>query len=264
MKVYVCTDLEGVSGVTSFDKQVQADSPYYDDARKLLTAEVNAAAEGMLEEGVTDVLVLDGHGPGAIRFEDLHPTIKLLHGRPIVLENALRQTLKGYDVAMMIGQHAMAGVQDGTLNHTQNSRTIEYYKLNGQPIGEIAQFALCCGALGVPMIFLSGDRAACREAEELIAGMTTVSVKEGLTRTAAISFAPAEARRRIREGVKRALATHREKPIAPLVWPSPFVLEKRYFYTEVADAYHSCPFATRIDAKTVYLKSENIFDVIYA
>ena len=34
----------------------------------------------------------------------------------------------------MIGQHAMAGVLDGNLHHTQNSRAVESYTLNGRPI----------------------------------------------------------------------------------------------------------------------------------
>lgn len=51
----------------------------YENAKKLLTAEINAAVEGMLEMGVDDILVCDGHGPGAVVFEELHSAAKLLH-----------------------------------------------------------------------------------------------------------------------------------------------------------------------------------------
>lgn len=54
----------------------------------------------------------------------------------------------------------MRGVADGTLNHTQSSATIEYYRLNGRKIGEIARWALFAGSFGKPTIFLSGDEAA--------------------------------------------------------------------------------------------------------
>ncbi len=60
----------------------------------------------------------------------------------------------------MIGQHAMAGLRTSNQNHTQNSRRVDYYKLNGKLIGEIAQFSLYNGALGLPMIFLSGEDLA--------------------------------------------------------------------------------------------------------
>jgi len=264
MKVYICTDIEGVSGVTSFEQQAYAHGRYYEQARKLLTAELNAAVDGLLAAGATDILVLDGHGPGGVSFEDLHPAARIIHGRPLARGAVISEIVRTFDVSMMIGQHAMAGTETGALNHTMNSETVEYHKLNGRTIGEIAQFALYCGALGLPMIFLSGDDVACKEAEDLVAGITTVSVKQGLSRTCAISLAPAEARRRIREAAEQAIARHVGKPLDPLIWPGPFELEKRFFHTETADTYATCPFATRIDARTVRLAGDDILDIIYA
>ncbi len=264
MKVYVITDLEGVAGVVSRETQCSPAGKYYEAARQLLTAEVNAAVEGMVAEGVDEVLVLDGHGPGAMHFETLHPAAKLLHGRPLA-SGALRgDIIREYDAGMLVGQHAMAGVMDGGLNHTQNSRAIDYLKLNGREIGEIAQCALNFAALGVPLIFLSGDEAACREAETLQPGITTAAVKRSLSRTCAISLAPETARNRIREGARAALARQRSEPLPPLTWPGPYVLEKRFFYTELADNYDNNPAATRIDSRTVQLRSDNILDIIYA
>ena len=241
MKVYVGTDLEGVAGVVTFYVQTSPEGRYYEAAKKLLTAEVNAAVDGMIEMGVDDILVSDGHGPGAIAFEELHAAAKLIHGRPLAPRAVRDGFVKKYDVCMMIGQHAMAGIATANMNHTQNSKTTDHYKLNGKLIGEIAQFSLYQGALGLPMIFLSGDDAACREAEELVPGVTTVSVKHGLSRNSAISLSAAEARRRIREGVKKAIRQYQEKPIAPLTWPGPYVLEKRFFHTDVADGAASAP-----------------------
>ena len=177
MKVIMMTDLEGVAGVVSFTAQSYGEAKYYESAKKLLTAEVNAAVDGLLSSGATDILVNDGHGPGGITFEDLHPAAKLMHGRPLAPASVRRAVVMQYDVAVMVGQHAMAGVVGGNLAHTQSSRHIDYYKLNDKPIGEIAQWALYCGALGLPMIFLSGDNDACREVEDLIPGVTTVETK---------------------------------------------------------------------------------------
>jgi len=264
MKIVMMTDLEGVSGVVSFENQGYDTGRYYEPAKKLLTAEINAAIEGMLEAGVEHVLVVDGHGPGAVQFEMLHPAAQLAHGRPLVLRGLFAETITRYDATMMIGQHAMAGTADGALNHTQSSRDVEYYKLNGKPIGEIAQWALYTGALGLPMIFLSGDEAACREVRELIPGITAVAVKTGLSRTYAISCAPAEAQRRIREGAAQAIRRQREKPIQPLIWPGPFVLEKRFLFTETADGSRNNPLVERVDAKTVRLASDQLLDIIYS
>ena len=263
MKVYVGTDLEGVAGVVTFGVQTMPDGKYYEAAKQLLTAEVNAAVEGMLDAGVDDVLVSDGHGPGAIAFEGLHRAAKLIHGRPPAPRAVRDEIIATYDVCIMIGQHAMAGTIDGNLNHTQSSASIDRYKLNGKPIGEIAQFALYHGSLGLPMIFLSGDDAACREVEELIPGVVTASVKHGLSRNSAISLSADESHRRIREGVKEAIARHQRDPLTPLTWPGPYVLEKRFFHTDAADGCASTPGAERVDNQTVRFRSNDIREIVY-
>lgn len=263
MKVLIGTDLEGVAGVVSFAQQTYADSRYYDRAKRLLTAEVNAAVEGLLAEGVEDVLVMDGHGPGGIWFEDLHPAARLLHGRPTAPRERLTPILSQYDVCAMIGQHAMAGVVTSNQGHTQSSRTVDYYKLNGKLIGEIAQFALYFGGLGLPLIFLSGEQDACAEVEALVPGIVTVAVQRGVGRGAAISLAAPEAQRRIREGIRRAVRQHQENPIPALRWKGPYVLEKRFFHTDIADRASAQPGVERVDSQTVRLQSEDILDLIY-
>ncbi len=263
MKVIMMTDLEGVAGVVSFSAQSYEDAKYYELAKKLLTAEVNAAVEGLLSAGATEVLVNDGHGPGGIAFEDLHPAAKLMHGRPLAPAAVRNAVTAQYDVAVMVGQHAMAGVVSGNLAHTQSSRHVDYYALNGKRIGEIAQWVLYCGALGLPMIFLSGDNDACREVEDLVPGITTVETKQSLSRNYAISLSAQESRRRIGEGAARALASHQRNPVVPLEWEGPFVLEKRYFHTDTADAVADQPGVERVDSQTVRLTSKTLLDIIY-
>lgn len=263
MRVLVGTDLEGVAGVVSFTQQTYADSRYYDRAKRLLTAEVNAAVGGLLDVGVEDILVMDGHGPGGIWFEDLHPAARLLHGRPLPPRTRLVPIVSQYDVCVMIGQHAMAGVVTSNQGHTQSSRTIDYIRLNGVPIGEIAQFALYFGGLGLPLIFLSGEQDACSEVEELVPDIVTVSVQQGVGRGAAISLAAPEAHRRIREGIGQAVKGQRDNPIPPLTWEGPYILEKRFFHTDVADRASVQPGAERVDSQTVRFESEDILEVIY-
>ncbi len=263
MKVLIGTDIEGVAGVVSFASQTGADSRYYEAAKKLLTAEVNAAVEGLLEAGADDIIIMDGHGCGAIHFESLHPKAKLLHGRPCSPWKVMNEVFASCDVTVMIGQHAMAGIQAGNLNHTQSSASVDYYKLNGKKIGEIAQWALHCGALGLPLIFLSGDEAACQEAEELLDGIETATVKQGLGRNSAISLSAQAAADKIRTGIATALRKHIAQPVKPFALDGPFVLEKRFFHTDTADAYSANPFYKRVDSQTVQMLSDNILDIIY-
>ena len=264
MKVFIGTDLEGVAGVVSFENQGNPNGKYYEQAKKLLTAEINAAVDGLLDSGAEDILVMDGHGPGAVSFEDIHAKAKLLHGRPLPTRKIMQSIIKEYDVCVMLGQHAMAGEKEGTLNHTQSSNSVDYYKLNGKPIGEIAQFALHQGALGLPLIFLSGDDKACLEARELLPEITTAAVKRGVGRCSAISLSPEASRELIRKSVAEALAKHRANPIPPLTIPGPYVLDKRFFHTHVADMMEENPMVERIDSQTLRYKSDDILEIIYA
>jgi D-aminopeptidase len=84
-----------------------------------------------------------------------------------------------------------------------------------------------------------------------------------LGRGSAISLSAQEARRLIREGIRSAVEKQRTDPIAPLVWPGPYVLEKRYFHTDTADGVASQPGVERVDSQTVRLQSDHIRDVIY-
>ncbi|MEE2753429.1 MAG: M55 family metallopeptidase [Candidatus Latescibacterota bacterium] len=262
-RVVIGTDMEGCAGIVSLVDQSRADGRYYEQSKRIATREFNAAVDGLLDAGVEDILMLDGHGPGAVSFNDLHQSAKLLHGRPAAPLTVRDPMLAEYDACVMIGQHAMAGLRTSNQNHTQNSRTIDYYKLNGKLIGEIAQFALYNGSLGLPMIFLSGEDLACKEAEMLIPGVTTASVKTGLGRSQAISVSATEAHRRIREGISKAIEKQRRDPIPPLVLDGPFEMEKRYHFTDEADAASNQPGAERVDDQTVRFRSDNIKDIIY-
>jgi len=259
---FILTDLEGVAGVVTFYEQTSRGEPYYEQARRLLTGEINAAVDALADAGVQRVLVSDAHGPGGVDFETLHDRAELIHGRPITVAQMLGPA-EACDAVLVVGQHAMAGGAEANLAHTFASRTIDWERLNGRSVGEIAVTALYFGALGKPVIFLSGDDAACREAEDTVPGIVTAAVKHGLGRNCAISVSIAESHRRIREGVAAAVRKHREQPIAPLTWPGPFVYERRYFHTDAADQAARNPRLERVDGQTVRIRGENILDVLY-
>ena len=261
MNVLIMTDQEGVAGYVSFDHD--QGSRNNEQGKHLLTGEVNAAVDGLLEAGAKDILVLDGHGAGAVHYPDLHDAARLLHGRPLGPRSEWDKVMPRYDVTMIIGQHAMAGVQTGNLHHTQSSQSIDYYKLNKRPIGEIAQWALYAGSFDIPLIFLSGDDAACKEVRALVPAVTTAAVKSGLGRNSAISLSHNAACRLIQQGAKSALEKHRAKPVPPLHWKGPYVLEKRFFHTDSVDAHRDMTDVEIVDSQTIRLRSRNIRDIIY-
>jgi D-aminopeptidase len=88
-------------------------------------------------------------------------------------------------------------------------------------------------------------------------------VKQGISRGAAISLSAPEARSRIRSGIRQAVERQRNQPLAPLQWPGPYVLEKRFFHTHVADQASVQPGALRVDSQTVRFHGENIRELIF-
>ena len=62
MKIMIMTDMEGVTGVHDHRKCCTADGCYYQNSRKLLTMEVNAAVAGFFAGGATEITVATGHG----------------------------------------------------------------------------------------------------------------------------------------------------------------------------------------------------------
>jgi D-amino peptidase len=213
------TDMEGVAGVTNFDDFVTPAGRYYEVGRRLTTGEVNAAVEGALLAGAREVLVADGHGAGAIDPLLLHPAARLAAGAvgyPFGLE-------PGFDCALIIGQHAKAGTPDGHLWHTQVLDWLDC-TINGLSVGELGEMALLAAEFGVPTVALSGDAAACREAQGLVPGIATAAVKQGLHRAAAIHLHHEVARGLIRDAVRDGITRRADLPLLRVAPPYEMVV----------------------------------------
>src|SRR3982750_2742486 len=110
MRVLIMTDMEGVAGVLNADDYLDASGRLYATGRALATQECNAAIEGALAAGATDVVVVDGHGAGAMEPELLHAAARLLAGRPKPRTFGCDSS---FDAAFIVGQHAMSNADGG-------------------------------------------------------------------------------------------------------------------------------------------------------
>lgn len=231
MHVFIVTDLEGVSCVDSID-MIPKDNEGYQRARALLTADTNAAIDGCFAAGATKVTVLDGHSGG-------HNLImELLDRRAEGYSSddyVKHYKIERYDALMQVGAHAMAGTENAFLDHTQSSSLFFEFRINGVPVGEQAQIALVHGHFGTPYVMVSGDAAACREAEAMVPGIATACVKEAEGRNKAKCLPLEEATERIRqaamEGVRRC------KEIAPCVPQLPAKMELTYTRNDHCDRF---------------------------
>jgi D-amino peptidase len=207
-KIFIVTDMEGVGGVNNADEQLLPGQRRYDETRRLLTGEVNAAVAGALEAGASEVVIWDGHDSSrSLSIDEIHPRARLIQGQATPPDYYLAEKL--YDGILFVGQHAMAGAKGGVLAHSQ-SFSVQNIFLNGKPVGEIGQVAAIAGHFDIPVIMLSGDQAACEELLVLQPKAETVAVKRLVGKTSTLSLSHAEARTQIQAAARRAVTHVRE------------------------------------------------------
>ena len=251
MKIYIHTDLEGISGIGNVE-MMSRDHPRHREALENLMLDLNAAVDGAFAGGAEHVTVLDSHGGGG------NFILEMLDERA---ENDTKPNKKwwgildeSYDATFFIGAHAMAGTINGFLDHTQSSTSWYNYYVNGRKMGELAQWAIVAGSFGVPMVMVSGDEAACVEARQFFNPVETAIVKTGTGRNRAKLVGLDEARERIREAARNAIAIiPNAHPFVPTK-PMEIILEfTRADYCDNAAARG----VERIDARTVREVTDN-------
>ncbi|HET8980369.1 MAG TPA: M55 family metallopeptidase [Solirubrobacteraceae bacterium] len=245
-KVYLSVDIEGVAGVVDRAHGNRDGGPEYELGRRLMTEETNAAIEGALEAGATEIVVNDSHG----QMRNLMP--ELLHSKATLIQGRVKHAFMveglddSFDAVFLVGYHAPAGTRDGVLNHAFHPYELRY---NGVVWSEIGLSASVAGHFGVPVALVTGDDAAIRVAKATIPPHVGVSVKRGITRLAGESLHPAEARARIRDGARRAI--ERLGEFTPLTFDGPIAVEMDFYYSPQADVAALIPTVERVGDRTV-------------
>jgi len=174
--------MEGPSGID--DHGMFADAASYRTARSYATQDVNAAIRGIRKaDSQATIDIFDGHGMGDnLLQEELESGCNLLGGGWMTrfYEMVKSREVAKYDAVLLLGQHAAEGTVDGFMSHTNTGDTA--LRVNGKDAGEAPQLAWLFGHFNVPVVLLVGDDAVVREANALLPGIATVSVKKALTR----------------------------------------------------------------------------------
>lgn len=224
--VYLSVDIEGITGVVHADMMMPTEREY-ERGRRLMTADANAAIEGLVGAGADYILVSDGHGPMRnLLFEELHPAAHLLTGTGNAKDHCQLEAadLRQFDAAVFVGYHAMAKTFRAIHPHTIAGATVYELRLNGRPHGETGLNAAILGALGIPTVMVTGDTTTVAEAQAFLGGaIETVAVKEARGRNAAICRPPSATLPEITAAATRALG--KRGVIAPYMPRRPFDLE---------------------------------------
>lgn len=247
LKVYISADMEGVGGVSTWDVQASAKGREYEQFRRLMTLEVNAAIAGAFDAGATDVIASDSHGDAQnIDVELLDSRARLIRAwpRPLGMMQGVDST---FDAVVFIGYHAREGRADAVLAHTFSGD--EVVKLNGVEMSEAGYNAAIAGDFGVPVVFLSGDQTICSDAKELLGPIETAAVKQAIGFHSARMIPPGEAQALIREGVKRGVG--RRKDLKPFRVTHPIKTEVRFNEIVKAELASYIPGVDRTSGNTI-------------
>ena len=239
MKIYITADYEGVSGHVQWDSGGE---------REAITADINAAIAGAIDGGATEILAGEAHANMRnIIPEALDPRASFLSGQPKPI-NHVGGIDNTFDAAMLVAYHAKAGTLRGIMAHTYTDKVFSL-RFNGTEVGELGADAAIAGYFGVPVIMVTGDRAACNEAHALLGDIEAVAVKEGVSRSAGRCIHPVEARKLIKEGAKRAMSL--VGAAKPFVIEPPICTQIVFANPSHADNLEYLPFVERIDGRTV-------------
>lgn len=255
MKVFISSDIEGITGVTGGTQSTMRGADYA-RVRRLMTQDINAAVEGAFRGGATGVVINDGHGAGTnVLIEELDPRAQLISGEKLYLSQ-MGGIDGSFGVVLFVGHHAMEGTADGVLNHTFLGRTINGLTMNGRPTGEMGINAAIAGHFGVPVGLETGDDKACAEASSFFPWIETVVTKRGISRTVAESLTPGESHKLI---TAAAAAAMRKAPfLPPFLVDLPVTFEVEFKTTAETTFATAFPSVIRTGPKSVKVTARDV------
>jgi D-amino peptidase len=262
LKIYISVDMEGVAGAVTAD-QLSPGGFEYERFRRFMTDEALAAVKGAKAAGATEVVVSDSHGNGENLLIELFPKdVRVVRSWP-----RHGEMMAGLDpsfaAAVFIGYHASTTNPRGVRAHTISSAHFTRVALNGNAVTESELNAAYAGALGVPVVFISGDDAAVNEVTMRLGSMDNVITKKTLGFHSADSVTPAAACDQIYQGVLAAVSHRQQRK--PYVLQAPITLEvsfKSYTSAEIVSYLRSVERSDAHSIRYVGKDMEEIMDFI--
>ncbi|MEQ1932989.1 MAG: M55 family metallopeptidase [Fimbriimonadaceae bacterium] len=257
MNIYISADMEGITGQVTWKACGAPSAEHYDFAfaRRMMTHDVNAAIRGARRAGATRIVVKDSHGTSRnLLIDDLEPGVELISGEGAGADGMMHGIGDGFDAALLVGYHGMAGTDRGVMEHTITGGVHRIW-LGDREVGEMALSALACGIYGVPIVMVSSDDAGCREGSAFFEGCATAVTKVGYGRYMARCLHPTETapiiERAAMEGIDRRATVGRYLPTS-------LVGKIEFNRQEEADFACRMPGASKLDAYTVRFEGDSL------
>ena len=238
----IIVDMEGCAGISRFHETYDR-SADFDNARRRMTAELNAAVEGAISGGTdpTRIYAVDIHWDGrSILPDDVHHDCKLLRGGrfPALRANVYRQV----EAIAYLGLYAPSG-SPGVLAHTQDFH-VQYLKVNGELWGDAVVESLVAGmqskrSSGAVPILAAGDQHALAAYQRFYPHIDSVQTKLAIDASSAICSHPTLVNNLIRQKMTVAcqrFASNRDQFGAPLQLSRKTKVAIGFGTSEMADA----------------------------
>lgn len=259
MKIYISSDIEGTCALCDWDEAMPGGAGYAYFAQ-LMTKEVASACFGALDAG-WEVTVKDAHNTARNIDPQMLPAeamlIRAWTGDMFEMLGGI--TADKYDAIGFTGYHSDAFSDGNPLSHTM-VRKVNRVTINGINASEFVINMFTAGYLGIPVVFLSGDEALCRQAETLVPGITTVPTKNVIG-GATITRHPEVVRGEIRAKMAQALA-NQDKSACMVKMPEHFRAVIDYKEWLDANKYCNYPGAKREDIKTISFETDDYIEII--
>lgn len=253
MKVLVFSDMEGASGINTYEQVIKEFGEPFIEGRKLLTGDINAAIRGLRDGGATEFVVADSHRRGSppnVLDEMMAEDTLVIRG-----EEISKYDYSTLEAQVLIGFHAMAGTEKGFLSHTMSSLLGFAVRVDGKWVGEGELEVWKAGMFGVPTILAAGDSALASEIKLFFPGIPTVEVKRSSGRTEVSCRDTEEAQLDIRKTATKALKKLSSFKVHSRAGPVELVIA--FKSDELAAWASKMPNAERIHDRAILYRAEN-------
>jgi len=258
LKIYISADMEGIAGVVT-GEQLGPQGFEYARFREFMTQEVNAAIEGALSGGATQIVVSDSHGNGQnLLIEKLPSNVWIVRSwpRPLGMMQGIDETFAG---AIFIGYHTGTTNLQGVRAHTLSSARLTDVRLKGVSVSEAGINAAIAGHFNVPVIMVSGDDAVVKETTALLGNIEGAIVKYASGFHSARTMTPQAASVVIREKAQRAVQRLRE--FKPYKLNAPIELNVTFKNYRPSEVLSYLSIVERTDAHTIKFVGKDIIEV---
>jgi D-amino peptidase len=253
MKVLIAVDIEGIAGIAN-----TREYEHFEFGRQWCTLDTNAAVEGALAGGATEIVVSDTHGAhnDNILFDQLHPGARLIRGgknTPLYFMEGLTEDTA---LVLLVGWHDKIGGR-GVLTHTFVHKEVLSMRINDIEVGVVEIAAGLAGDLGVPIGLITGDDVTCNQALQFFGDIETACVKRAIDRYAADCMPLVAARELIRQKARQAV--ERVAEFKPYRFQTPYTLEWDCNDHNIATILARVPGAELVPRNTVRYVHETSF-----